>query len=122
MPTGEQVGRLLGMDTMMTINETAKHYKVSVNTIRRRLESGLLTGNKISNKWFIHVASPNGASPNYPQQEPEPPTLAHTLQSRIDSMELELESRRNEINQLHQLLAAHSLNPGQHKSWWAFWR
>ena len=70
---------------------------------------------------MIDVAT-NGATPDYPQQEPEPPTLVDTLQSRIDSMELELESRRREVDQLHQLLAAHSLNAGQRKPWWAFWR
>ena len=110
------------METKMTINETAKHYGVSGNTIYRRLQNGLLTGNKVGNKWWVNVGSPNGAEPNYPQQEPELPTLVHTLQSRIDSMELELESRRKEIDQLHQLMAAHSLNPGQYKPWWAFWR
>jgi len=107
----------------MPINETAEHYGVSVNTIRRRLQSGLLIGNKVGNKWWINVGSPNGAEPNHPQQEPEePPTLVHTLQGRIDSLETELESRRREIDQLHQLLAAHSLNASQRKPWWVFWR
>ena len=106
----------------MTINETAKHYGVSANTIRRRIQNGLLMGNKVGNKWWVNVGSPNGAEPTHPQQEPELPTLVHTLQSRIDSMELELESRRKEIDQLHQLMAAHSLNAGQYKPWWAFWR
>jgi len=111
------------METKMTINETAKHYGVSGNTIYRRLQNGLLTGNKVGNKWWVNVGSPNGAEPTHPQQEPELPTLVHTLQSRIDSMELELESRRKEIDQLHQLMAAHSLNPGRTTSpWWAFWR
>lgn len=106
---------------LMSITEAATHLNVSSNTIRRRLQVGLLTGGKVGGKWMIDVAT-NGATPDYPQQEPEPPTLVDTLQSRIDSMELELESRRREVDQLHQLLAAHSLNAGQRKPWWAFWR
>jgi len=111
----------------MTIREAALHLNVSTNTIRRRLQVGLLTGGKVGGKWMIDVTT-DGATPDRPQQEPELPTLVHTLQSRIDSMELELESRRKEVDQLHQLLAAHSLNAGQSKNtsrdvpWWAFWR
>jgi len=72
----------------MTINETAEYYQVSVNTIRRRLQNGLLMGNKVGNKWLINGASPNGATPNHPQQEPEPPALVDQMQARIDSLEL----------------------------------
>jgi len=120
-------GRLLGMDTMMTINETAKHYGVSGNTIRRRLQNGLLLGNKVGNKWLINVASPNGASPNgatpnHTQQEPEPPALVNQMQARIDSLEAQLTTRAVEINQLHQLLAQTALNAAPGRPWWKFWR
>ena len=110
------------MDTMMTINETAKHYGVSVNTIRRRLQNGLLMGNKVGNKWLINVASPNGASPNYPQQEPEPPNLVNQMQARIDSLEAQLTTRAGEIDQLHRLLAQTALNAAPARPWWRFWR
>ena len=115
------------MDTMMTINETAKHYGVSANTIRRRIQNGLLMGNKVGNKWLINVASPNGAtpngaSPNYPQQEPEPPTLVDQMQARIDSLETQLTTRAGEIDQLHRLLAQTALNAATTRPWWAFWR
>ena len=115
------------MDTMMTINETAKHYGVSANTIRRRIQNGLLMGNKVDNKWLINVASPNGAtpngaSPNYPQQEPEPPALVDQMQARIDSLEAQLTTRAGEIDQLHRLLAQTALNAAPGRPWWAFWR
>ena len=115
------------MDTMMTINETAEHYQVSVNTIRRRLQNGLLMGNKMGNKWWVMVenpngASPNGASPNYPQQEPEPPALVDQMQARIDSLETQLTTRAGEIDQLHRLLAQTALNAAPNRPWWAFWR
>jgi len=110
------------MDTMMTINETAKHYGVSGNTIRRRIQNGLLMGNKVGNKWLINVASPNGASPNHPQQEPEPPALVDQMQARIDSLETQLTTRAGEIDQLHRLLAQTALNAATTRPWWTFWR
>jgi len=111
----------------MTINETAKHYGVSANTIRRRIQTGLLTGNKVSNKWLINVASPNGAtpngaSPNDPQQEPESPALVNQMQARIDSLETQLTTRAGEIDQLHRLLAQTALNAAPASPWWKFWR
>jgi len=121
----------------MTINETAKHYGVSVNTIRRRIQNGLLMGNKVDNKWWVVVgspngaspngaspngASPNGASPNHPQHEPEPPALVDQMQARIDSLETQLTTRAGEIDQLHRLLAQTALNAAPNRPWWAFWR
>ena len=115
------------METKMTISETAKHYGVSANTIRRRIQNGLLMGNKVGNKWLINVASPNGAtqngaSPNYPQQEPEPPALVGQMQARIDSLEAQLTTRAGEIDQLHRLLAQTALNAAPGRPWWQFWR
>ena len=107
---------------MMTINETAEYYQVSVNTIRRRLQNGLLMGTKVGNKWLINGASPNGASPNHPHQEPEPPALVDQMQARIDSLEAQLTTRAGEINQLHRLLAQTALNAAPARPWWAFWR
>jgi len=115
------------METMMTINETAKHYEVSVNTIYRRLQNGLLTGNKVGNKWWVMVGTPNGASPNeaspnYQQQEPEPPALVDQMQARIDSLEAQLTTRAGEIDQLHRLLAQTALNAAPSRPWWKFRR
>ena len=115
------------MDTMMTINETAEYYQVSVNTIRRRLQNGLLMGTKVGNKWLINRASPNGAEPNgetpdCPRQEPEPPALVDQMQARIDSLEAQLTTRAGEIDQLHRLLAQTALNAAPGHPWWRFWR
>ena len=112
---------------MMTINETAEYYQVSVNTIRRRLQNGLLMGTKVGNKWLINRASPNGAEPNgetpdCPRQEPEPPALVDQMQARIDSLEAQLTTRAGEIDQLHRLLAQTALNAAPGHPWWRFWR
>ena len=44
---------LVGMQ--YSINDAAKALGVSPNTVRRRLTSGLLTGNKVGNQWVINV-------------------------------------------------------------------
>ena len=44
---------LLGMQ--YSINDAAKALGVSPNTVRRRLTSGLLTGQKVGNQWVINV-------------------------------------------------------------------
>jgi len=46
-----QVGKLSGME--MTIQEAAKHLNVSVNTVRRRLLTGVLTGTKVGTQWVL---------------------------------------------------------------------
>ena len=48
--------------------------------------------------------------------------LVTELKARIDNLEEQLTIRAGEISELHQLLAAHSLNPAQGKPWWVFWR
>ena len=101
----------------MTIQEAALHLNVSVNTIRRRLFSGALTGTKIGTRWVLTIDS---YDPDGKVREAEPDPVDQ--QSEIKWLREQLETRTREISELHQLLAAHSLNPAQSKPWWAFWR
>ena len=101
----------------MTIQEAALHLNVSVNTIRRRLFSGALTGTKIGTRWVLTIDS-YGPDGKVREAEPDPVDQ----QSEIKWLREQLETRTREISELHQLLAAHSLNPAQSKPWWAFWR
>ena len=125
------------METMMTINETAKHYGVSVNTIYRRLQSGLLMGNKVGNKWWINVGSTNDSTVKGVTQDgnhanvtddgnhgngADGGALVDQMQARIDSLETQLTTRAGEIDQLHRLLAQTALNAAPTRPWWAFWR
>lgn len=97
----------------MTIQEAALHLNVSVNTIRRRLFSGALTGTKMGTRWVLTIDG----------QGPDGKVGAENdQQSEIKWLREQLETRTREIAELHQLLAAHSLNPAQSKPWWAFWR
>jgi len=102
----------------MTIQEAALHLNVSVNTIRRRLLTGALTGTKVGTRWVLTI---NG---NGPAREGIGPAR-EGIDSQVEILWLreQLETRTREVAELHQLLAAHSLNPGHTTTpWWAFWR
>lgn len=120
---GYLTDKLIGMQ--MTIVEAAAALDVSTNTIRRRLTNGLLTGEKnAAGKWLVEVDKPPKTSEteNLKNRRSLPnPELIAALESRITAQENELQARKQEIQQLHTLLAAHSLGPGQHR-WWQFWR
>ena len=97
----------------MTVQEAAQHLNVSVNTIRRRLFSGALPGTKVGTRWVLTIDG-QGTDGNV--------GVENDQQSEIKWLREQLETRTREISELHQLLAVHSLNPAQSKSWWAFWR
>jgi transposase len=109
----------------MTIQEAAKHFKVSEQTIRRRLAEGIITGTKEHHRWTITIED----------KSPAEARAENASQSEILWLREQLETRNREVAELHQLLAAHSLNPGPpapepelppypaHSTpWWAFWR
>jgi len=95
----------------MTIREAAIHLDVCIQTVRRKIDSGELPGTKVKNKWMVTVKD-------------KPPTREGIdSQAEITWLREQLETRTREVSELHQLLAAHSLNPGRTTSpWWAFWR
>jgi len=95
----------------MTIREAAIHLDLSVMTIRRMLVRGEIDGTKVGYKWMVTVKD-------------KPPAREGTdSQSEILWLREQLETRTREVAELHQLLGAHSLNPGRTTSpWWAFWR
>jgi len=106
----------------MTISEAAATLGVSTNTIRRRLISGLLTGEKnTTGKWLVEVNEPTTRGLENGKSLLNPTGLVAALESRIAAQEDELQARRQEIQQLHTLLAARSLGPAQHRHWWQFW-
>jgi excisionase family DNA binding protein len=109
----------------MTIKEAARHLNVSEQTIRRKLASGVISGTKERHRWKVTIddkgPAAEGADP--------------VSQSEILWLREQLETRTREVAELHQLLAAHSLNPGPpapepepppylapSTPWWAFWR
>jgi len=114
------------METMMTINETAKHYGVSVNTIYRRLQSGLLMGNKVSNKWWINVGSPNDTTDgNHANVTDDGNDSNHANDGNgsalVEILREELTEKNRQISELHRLLAQTALNAAPGRPWWRFW-
>jgi len=107
----------------MTIPEAATRLEVSQSTIRRRLRNGQLTGyaepTAQGHRWLVEI--PVNRDDVVTNGDSERGPLVEALEARISSMETELESRRREVDQLHQLLAAKALNPGSTKPWWRFW-
>jgi len=97
----------------MTVQEAALHLNVSVNTIRRKLSIGAISGTKVGARWMLTIddQAPGGKA-----------GVENDQQSEIKWLREQLETRTREISELHQLLTAYSLNPDQSKPWWAFWR
>jgi len=112
------------METMMTINETAKYHGVSVNTIYRRLQSGLLMGNKVGNKWWINVGSPNDATDaNHANVTDDGNHGDHANDGAlVEILREELTEKNRQISELHRLLAQTALNAAPGRPWWQFWR
>ena len=128
---GGKTGNLMGMKMSMSINDSAKHLGVSPNTVRRHLTTGVLMGSKIANKWWVQVDVPGpvgrveegpGREGEISPQGQDNVLVVEVLQGQVKALTDQLEHRTKEISELHQLLAAHSLNAGQGKHWWAFWR
>ena len=109
----------------VSILEAASALQVSTQTIRRRLTKGLIKGYKQETPqgfvWIIEMADPSKSDTD-DTNHTNSTALVTELKARIDNLEEQLTIRAGEISELHQLLAAHSLNAGQHKPWWAFWR
>jgi len=115
----------------LNIAQAAVHLGLSQDTVRRRLRTGDLPGERVKAaggfRWLVEV-SPMGDN----GQATPPVQEAHAdgaispvelvLRERLAAQENELEARRQEIRELHQLLAARALSDGHKRFWWQFWR
>jgi len=99
----------------MNIPEAAAHLGVSPDTIRRRIKEGTLKAEKVRTpqgyRWEVDISN----APAAPMQAPTQDAYVSSLLDRIASLELELESRRLEVQQLHAIMGRKAL-PGP--SWW----
>jgi len=106
----------------MTISEAAEVLQVSSHTVRRRLANGQLNGHKQPTAqgfvWKVEIEGEN-SQPN--GRSPENNALLQSYEDRIEDLKEELEARRQEIGELHRLLAARSLESGAKRPWWRFW-
>jgi len=97
----------------VTIAEAATHLHVSQQTVRRRLASGVLTGEKQETpqgyRWVVEIVA---ATAQDPGQDLD---LIAVLRDQ-------LQEKDRQISELHQLLARTALPPPQTSPWWQFWR
>ena len=123
----------------LSIPEAVHTLGLSQDTIRKRLRSGDLQGQKVKGaggfRWEVFVAddltvkgdTDDGNHANVTDDGnhgngADGGALVDQMQARIDSLETQLTTRAGEIDQLHRLLAQTALNAASGRPWWAFWR
>jgi excisionase family DNA binding protein len=104
----------------VTITEAAQLLGLSAKTVRRRVLNGTLPGTQMATHngytWMVELPD-NAAEPDNGEMQ--------ALRDRIQSLEVELEARRREVQELHVLLqqAQSALPPPRNgHRWWKFWR
>jgi len=98
----------------VTIPEAARALNVSVDTVRRRIRQGKLRGSIVNGRYLVELPvepMQSGQDAYATRQD----VYVEALLERIRSLELELEARRVEVQQLHSILYRPQL-PGP--SWW----
>jgi hypothetical protein len=87
----------------LTLKEAAYRWGVSVDTVRRRIRSGICNAHKdAQGRWFISVQEANRlASANGPSASTDD---SKRLEQVVAALTEELRARRLEVQQLHLLL------------------
>lgn len=116
---------MISMD--LSITDAAQSLGISPNTVRRRLTSGLLTGNKVDGRWLIDVEETELHRSTPPHLEStESTALVQHLEALITAQEAELSAKSAEINQLRGLLGEGALKKvaaeARNRHWWQIWR
>ena len=118
---------LLGMQ--YSINDAAKALGVSPNTVRRRLTSGLLTGQKVGNQWVINVPDEAEIAPKQALATDKEAlaSSAEALASRelVNQLRADLANASDRITFLEGHISqiwATQLNPApKPRPWWRPW-
>ena len=102
----------------LTIAQAADTLGIAQSTIRKRLRSGDLEGQKVKGaggfRWEVFVA--------------DDPTIKSDTNDDTDGGALveilrdELAEKNRQISELHRLLAQTALNAAPGRPWWKFWR
>ena len=104
----------------LSIPEAVHTLGLSQDTIRKRLRSGDLQGQKVKGaggfRWEVFVA--------------DGPTVKGVTQDAnvtddgalVEILREELAEKNRQISELHRLLAQTALNAAPGRPWWRFWR
>ncbi len=118
---------------LLTIAEAAQRLGISTDTVHRRLKRGQLSGHQQTTPqgftWLIEIPvgprySGNGAPADAPANAGDTHRLEQMvsmLQAQVDAQQLQLETKDQQIKELHVLLQqtqAALPAPGQSRSWW----
>jgi len=123
----------------LSIPEAVHTLGLSQDTIRKRLRSGDLQGQKVKGaggfRWEVFVADgptvkgvtqdgnhANVTDDGNHDDDANGGALVVELKARVNNLEEQLTIRAGEIDQLHRLLAQTALNAAPSHPWWRFWR
>ena len=109
--------------TRLSISQAADTLGVAQSTIRKRLRSGDLQGQKVKGaggfRWEVFVA--DGPTVKGVTQDGN-----HTNDANggalVKILSEELTEKNRQISELHRLLAQTALNAAPGRPWWRFWR
>ena len=119
----------------LTIAQAADTLGVAQSTIRKRLRSGDLQGQKVKGaggfRWEVFVAdnptvkgvTQDGNHANDAQDGDHGDHGDHANDGAlVEILREELAEKNRQISQLHRLLAQTALNAAPGRPWWKFWR
>lgn len=92
----------------VTIPEAAERLGVSIDTVRRRLRSGKLTGDLVEGRWQVDMPDPVHTE--------DAGGLTDPRDLVIELLREQLTARTREVQELHVLLA--QAHPAKPTPWW----
>jgi len=115
----------------LTIAQAAPKLGLSQDTVRRRLKTGELAGERLKAaggfRWMVNVDDDTEAEQSNPPVA-EDNDLVNVLKGQVQSFQDQLTERAKEISalhqeigELHQLLGVKALEAAK-RPWWRFWQ
>ena len=110
----------------LTIAQAADTLGLSQDTIRKRLRSGDLQGQKVKGaggfRWEVFVADDGPTVKGDTQDGNHANNTNGNSSALVEILREELTEKNRQISELHRLLAQTALNAAPGRPWWAFWR
>jgi len=101
---------------------------ITEDAIRKRIARGTLEGYKEDGRWYVRLPDSDQNNGTTDQNRPETDQTAGkdlaitAMEGRIASLETQLATKDQQIDQLHHLLAQAALTqPPESRPWWKVW-